>query len=120
MSTGIDIAGLSADITSLAMDLAGTAKTTAILHLAKSNTYDPATDTTTASGGTDVTLDGIFYKSSQKQREITGNEAMFLIQGAGAPTVDEGDTVEIDGKIWQINDVSSVPGKAVIVLGLRK
>jgi alkyl hydroperoxide reductase subunit AhpF len=118
----LDIAGLSADVTALAFDLAGNAKTTAILHTANVNAFNWATDVTTTTTGTTASVEGIFYRAKQLQTaQASQFDAQFVIKGTDVPSgIDEADWLTIDGVKWNIIDVMPVPGKAVYILGLRK
>jgi hypothetical protein len=105
-----------------AMGAADDAKQPATLHIGQTLAYQKDTGLTTASGGTDVSVLGILYRTAQDQRaELTTQQSHFLIQGADAPSgIDEADTLTIDSAVWQIAMVEKIPTKAVIILTIRK
>lgn len=118
----MDLAAIATKAAALAFDIAGTAKTTAVLHLGKLGTYDPVADVTAPSAGSDVTVEGVFYKAKQTQgTDNTAKERLFIVEGADAPDgIDEADTATIDGSVWNINEVERIPTEAVIILHLRQ
>lgn len=122
MAAGLDIKSIAAAGTALALRLAGNAKTTAVLHVGQTPTYDPATDTTSGTGGSDITVEGIFYRSIQQQDPaVPGYHASFLFEGAKAPSgIDQADTATIEGAVWQIDGVEPVPTKAAYIIRIRK
>jgi hypothetical protein len=118
----MDLAAIAKQATAVAFDIAGTAKTTAILNVGATGTYDPVTDTTTPADGSQLTVLGVLYKSKQSQNAETGINADFVIEGADIPEsgIDEADTVIIDGTVWNIYEVQAVPTKAITILSLRR
>lgn len=119
---GVDIARITARAAKTALNLAGTAKTTGILHLGKTQVYDPVLDQTVGSAGSDVTVEGLKYDLKETQGEgPTSFSTMFMLAAADAPAgIDEADSITIEGSMWNIVDVRSVPGKAIYQLGLRR
>jgi hypothetical protein len=124
MAEGLDIQALVETYVPLAFSLAGTAKTPAVLHLKKTPAYNYTTDVTTQSGGQDVSLEGIFYKSKQAQgANLTERETLFALDGADAPDgIDEADTLTVveTGKVWQIDDVEYIQRGVMYILHLRR
>ncbi len=106
----------------LGLNIAGDAKTTATLHLNKTQTYDFDTDIATPSGGSDVPVDGLFYLVQQKQAaDSSGRDGRFLVKGSDAPNgIDQADTITIDGQKWNIYFVEKIPTGAAIILYLRQ
>lgn len=115
------IASIAADAVKLALEVAGDAKTTATLHLGKTQTYDYGTDANTASAGTDPVVEGVFWKQKQqKGAETTMSDAKFLVAATDAPAgIVAADTATILGKVWNIDLVEPIAGVAYI-LHLRK
>jgi hypothetical protein len=120
--SGLDLARIAANATSVAMRVAGTAKTTGTLHLGKTETYNYSTDQTVEGGGQDIEVEGILWDAIQDQGpDVTARSARFLIEGAKVPTeIDEADSITIDGAVWQIKDSARVPTGAVKILKLRR
>lgn len=93
------------------------------LHLAKTQTYDYATDKMVESGGADIPVEGLFYQEKQSQDLTTTRQTVFLIQGVAAPDgVVEADTLTRNktGEKWQVYQVDPIPTEAVIKLYLRR
>jgi hypothetical protein len=117
----VDLKAIATKAAATGFGIAGNAKETAILHLGKTETYDYDTDKMTESGGSDPTVEGIFYNEAQKQGGPTTNQGVFLIQGVDAPSgVFEADTLTRNGKVWQIDQVEPIPTQAVIKLYIRR
>ena len=118
-----DLATIAKNAAAVAFSVAGTAKTTATLHIAgTAGSYDPETNQNTTTGGSDVEIEGILYSPRQVQGSmLTGFDAVFVFQGVDAPEgVDEASTITVDGKLWNIAKVMPVPTQAIIQLGLRR
>lgn len=116
-----DLEAIARKGAAIAMQVAGTAKTTATIHIkGAGGVYDPETDTTTSST-TNSTVEGVLYNLRQAQGfGPTAHSTEFLIEGVESPAaLHEADTVTIDGKEWEIVEVQQVPTKAVVILGLR-
>jgi hypothetical protein len=124
MSDGLDIQALVETYVPLAFSFAGTAKTPVVLHLGKTPNYNYATDVATPTGGQDVSIEGIFYKSKQAQgTDLTERETLFALDGADAPAgIDEADTLTVTetGKVWQINEVENIQRGVMYILHLRR
>lgn len=114
---------IAADAVLLALEAAKDLEllTPVTLHLGKTQSYNYATDANTASGGSDPTGQGVFWKERQKQNaENTTSDSRFLVAATDAPTgITEADTATILGKVWNIEMVEPVAGVAYI-LHLRK
>jgi len=119
---GLDIAGLAQDLVPVAMELAGTAKKTATLHLGKTEAYDPNTGAPSESGGSDVEVEGIFWKEGQRQGvDVTSNDRFFLIEADKLPSKPtESDTLTVDGDVWQVKDTEFDPTGTIAILTLRR
>ncbi len=119
--SGIDVKALVGQLVPVSLDIAGTAKTTAVVHLGKTTTYDPVTDTQVESGGNDVTVQGIFYRDDQLQgRDVTTTQADFLVEIDALPSLPvESDTVTINSVLWNIIRVDNDPTNTIAILRLR-
>jgi hypothetical protein len=119
---GLDLDALAKSVVGIGMELAGTGKKTAIVHFGKNKTYDAESDSLSASGGQDISLQGILYKDKQRQGTASDSTTSdFLINGADLPSkIDEADNVTIDGEDWNIADVDDVQNGAAYILRLRK
>lgn len=126
MVAGIDFATLAGGIADLGVDLAGTARTKATLHLGQvqAGDYNFDTDKTevgTVAGGGDVEVEGLKYRTKQQQAAATGDDAVFLVKGKDAPNgITEADSLTIEGVKWNITLVEEVPTKAIWLLYIRR
>jgi hypothetical protein len=118
----MDLAKITKRAAKIAMRVAGTAKVSATIYSAQNKAFDWANDTTTASGGTTKTVEGVLYQRKQVQGVgDTSWQTEFLIEGVDAPPgIDEAATIVIAGETWNIANVNRVPTEAVIIFGLRK
>lgn len=118
----MDFTELASGAAALAMQIAGDAKTTATLHIGKTQTYDFTTDATTPSGGSDPVVQGIFYQDKQQQGiDTTKTLATFMIEGADVPAgIDEADSLTIGATKWEVYEVDRIPTDAIYLLRIRK
>ena len=116
-----DLVQLVTDTVSLGFDIAGGLKTAATLHINKSEGYNFDTDSATESGGSDIPVQGIFYRQKQAQAaETSGQDATFMVKGSDAPAgIDQADTITINGTKWQIDLVEPTPANAAYLLHIR-
>jgi len=119
----MDVTAIAKKAARTALNVAGTAKETATLHLGKSQTYNWDTDKNVESGGSDPVVEGVWYKETKTQAAAIGTDSIFLIHGDDAPNgVFEADSLTRTktGELWQIYQVDPIPTEAVILIRVRK
>jgi len=119
----MDMQGIAKQAVAVGMSVAGNAKVAAMLNMGQTDVYDPATDTTTQTGGANVTVLGLFYVPMQSQNTgAPGFAANFLVNANDIPAgtqINEADSVTINNEVWQIDLVEPIL-QAAWKLHLRK
>jgi hypothetical protein len=113
----VDLKRIALRATKTAMGVAGTAKVAVTLHLAKGQTYNFDTDATAATGGSDLPVKVVKFKTREQQKaDKTDRVSSFFIEGADIPAgvdptkIQESDTLTEDatGRTWNIRAVDPV------------
>lgn len=113
----MDLKRIALRATKIAMGVAGTAKIEVTLHLGKGQTYDFDTDGTTPTGGSDLPVKVVKFKTREQQKaDKTDRVSSFFIEGADIPAgvdptkIKESDTLTetVSGRTWNIRAVDPV------------
>jgi hypothetical protein len=118
----VDLVTITKNAAALAMNIAGNAKTSAVIYSSENRAFDWSSDETTPSGGTQSSVEGVLYDLKQAKGEgATSWRTEFLVEGVKVPAgIEAAARIEIGSDKWNIANVEKVPTGAVVIFGLRK
>lgn len=106
-----------------AFELAGDLKETATYTRKTNQVFDPDTDTMSGTN-TNVTVLGVksrFSAAEAKNEVNTLTDAIFMFPASAITfTPKKDDTITIDGKVWSVHKIMSVPTALIWKLHIRE